>query len=122
MTRRRLFLFILLLAAVVPLSAEPQGTHKNAVEPVTATELNVPTQVVIGSCLLPAGLYLVKCDREQVTFTLKKTGERMVEITCKGPLMTKSATETRAVLVDQPSGYVVMEKLYLKGNNVEHVF
>lgn len=122
MTRRRLFILTLLLAVAVPMGAAQIGTHKNAVEPITVTELNVPTQVVVGSCMLPAGLYLVKCDREMVSFTLKKTGEKMVEITCKGPQMTKPAKETRAVYVDQPSGYVVMEKLYLKGNNVEHIF
>ena len=94
----------------------------NAFEPSVKTELTIPTEVIVGTCILKAGVYIVACDREIVTFTLKSTNERMAEFECKGPVMKDKAKETRAVYEKQPSGYIVLEKLYLKGNNIEHIF
>ena len=98
------------------------GSHPNALEPAVKSELKIPTDVVVGTCMLKAGVYLVKCDRETVTFTLKSSNERMATLSCRGSIMKDTAKETRAEYVKQPSGYVYLEKLYLKGNNVEHVF
>jgi len=121
---RRLWLVVvwLLTALAVALAAGQNISHKNALEPVAKVELIVPTDVVVGVCVLKAGTYIVMCDREVVSFTLKSTGEKMLTASCDGPVMNDRAKETKAVYATQPSGYIVMEKLYLKGNNVEHIF
>lgn len=121
---RRLWLVVvwLLTALAAIVAADQSITHKNALEPVVKVELVVPTDVVVGVCLLKAGTYIVMCDKEVVSFTLKSTGERMLTASCNGPVMKERAKETRAVYETQPSGYIVMDRLYLKGNNVEHIF
>ena len=102
--------------------SDQSGAHLNALEPSSKAELTIPTDVIISNCMLAAGTYIVTCDREVVTFALKATGERMVVVPCKGPVMKRKAEETRAVYEPQPSGYVVFDKLYFKGNTVEHIF
>jgi hypothetical protein len=121
---RRVWVLALLIAMglfAAVLTAEMQS-HLNAFEPAVKTELKIPTDVIVGNCILKAGVYIVVCDREIVTFTLKSTNQRMAEFTCKGPVMKDTPKETRAVYEPQPSGYLALEKLYLKGNNIEHIF
>lgn len=121
--RRSWIVFILIITVLgVVLGGLQLGSHKNAIEPAVKTELTLPSDVVIGTCLIKAGTYVVACDKEIVSFTLKLTNEKVLTVPCDGPMMKEPAKETRAVYEMQPSGYLVMEKLYLKGNNVEHIF
>lgn len=46
----------------------------------------------------------------------------MVSLPCRGNVLKDKSKETLAVYEPQPSGYIVLEKLYLKGSNIEHVF
>ena len=108
-----------LMLAVAP---EQAGNHPNATEASVKTELKIPSETIVGSCLLQAGTYAVACDRDTVTFTLKSTGELMASLACRGAVMKDKAKETKAVYEKQPSGYMSLEKLYLKGSNIEHVF
>ncbi len=120
---RRIWMLVLLI--VVSLFAAvltAEQSHLNVFEPPVKVELKIPTDVIVGTCILKAGTYIVACDREIVSFTIKATNERVAEFECKGPVMKEKARETRAVYEPQPSGYVVLEKLYLKGSNVEHIF
>ncbi|MBP6715940.1 MAG: hypothetical protein KAY59_04985 [Acidobacteria bacterium] len=117
------FPLVLLMLILSPLVIAGQWeSHINALEPATKTELTLPTDSIVGTCLLKAGTYLVQCDRETVYFVLKSSGETMATLACRGPIMKEKSKDTRAVFVKQPSGYVALEKLYMKGNNVEHVF
>ena len=119
---RRAGLLVLLVSMGASASASQIGDHINALEPAVKTELQIPTDVIVGNCMIKAGTYVVQCDRETVTFVFKTTGERVVELPCRGSIMKDKAKETRAVYEKQPSGYMVLDKLYMKGNNVEHVF
>jgi hypothetical protein len=119
---RRLWLLAVMVGLSVSASASQMGTHLNALEPVVKSELKIPTDVIIGTCMIRAGTYVVMCDREQVSFTVKSTGEVAVSLPCRGNAMKDKAKETLAVYEPQPSGYIVLEKLYLKGSNIEHVF
>lgn len=122
MRHARLLAVVLLLSGSSSVFAVQIGSHLNAMEPVVNAELQVPTDVILGTCMLKAGTYVIACDRENVTFTVKSTDELYVTLPCKGKIMKDKATETRADYVKQPSGYMVLERLYLKGSNVEHVF
>lgn len=119
---RRAWLLALMISMSVSASAFQMGTHLNALEPAVKAELKIPTDVILGPCMLRAGTYVVMCDREQVTFTVKSTGERAVSLPCRGNAMKDKAKETLAVYEPQPSGYIVLEKLYIKGSTIEHVF
>lgn len=118
----RVSLLMWLGAATVVAGFQGGAMHVNALEPVTKSELKIPTDVIAGSRILKAGVYIVTCDREVVTFTLKATNETMASFECRGPMMKDKSKDTRAEYVPQPSGYIALEKLYLKGNNVEHMF
>lgn len=121
--RRIGFWAVIIWAALsVPAATFQAASHLNALEPATKTELKIPTDTIVGACLLKAGTYIVTCDRETVTFRAKDTNELLASLPCEGPLMKEKAKETRAVYEPQPSGYAALEKLYLKGNNVEHIF
>ena len=122
--RRIAALIMFVLAAGLMLAAAPdQGVnHPNATEAAVKAELKIPSETIVGSCLLQAGTYVVACDRDTVTFTLKSTGEVMASLACRGAVMKDKAKETKGVYEKQPSGYMSLEKLYLKGSNVEHVF
>lgn len=122
MRQARLLAVVLLLCGSSSLFALQIPPHINALEPAIKSELQVPTDVILGTCILKAGTYLIECDRANVTFTLKSTEELIVTMPCKGRLMKDKAKETRADYEKQPSGYIVLERLYLKGSNVEHVF
>ena len=122
MRRARLLAVVLLLCGSSSMLALQLPPHLNALEPAVKSELRVPTDVIVGTCILKAGTYLIQCDRENVTFTLKSTKEMIVTLPCRGRIMKDKAKETRADYVAQPSGYIVLERLYLKGSNVEHVF
>ena len=121
--RRIVLLVAIIWVALTATAATRQlGSHLNAFEPAVKSELSIPTDVIIGSCMLAAGNSVVLCDRELVTFRLKSTGELMLTLNCKGPQMKEKSKETRAVYEKQPSGYIVLDKLYLKGNDIEHRF
>lgn len=122
MFRLRLPIVLLMLTLSLPVFAGQFESHVNALEPATKTELILPTDAIAGNCLLKAGTYIVRCDRETVYFVLKSSGETMATLACRGPIMKEKSKDTRAVFVKQPSGYMALEKLYMKGNNVEHVF
>ena len=121
--RRGWFLIAMLLVlSISPAAFQMPGTHINALEPATSSELTLPTDVVLGNCMLQAGVYLVSCDRELVTFRLKSTKAEVLTLPCRGSVTKEKAKLIRAVYEQQPSGVIVLDKLYLKGNNVEHVF
>lgn len=97
-------------------------THLNFFEIPAADELILRAETIVGPCLLAEGTYVVSCDRELVTFALKSTGERLVELPCVGARLKDPLKGTSAVYERQPSGRMALEKLYIKGSNVEHVF
>lgn len=98
------------------------GTHLNFYEIPAKGELLLRHETIVGPCVLPADLYLVACDCSIVTFSVKATRERMVELPCIGTMLKAPARDTSAVLESQPSGLVALEKLYIKGSNIEHTF
>lgn len=121
---RRVLLIAMMIGMGVTASAslDQNTTHLNATEPAVKSELKIPTDVVLSNCMLKAGVYTITCDREMVTFVLKSTGEVAVSLPCQGAVLKDKIKETSAIYEKQPSGYIVLDKLYLKGSNIEHVF
>lgn len=120
--RRRRFLMVVTGGGALAAYGWQSGTHVNFYETPAKGVLALRHETIVGPCLLPADTYLVACDCSIVTFSLQSTRERMVELPCRGARMKAAASETSAVLEPQPSGRVALEKLYIKGSNIEHVF
>jgi hypothetical protein len=120
--RRRRFLMIVTGSGALAAIGWQTGTHLNYFETPANGEIVLRAETIVGPCVLPADVYLVACDCSIVTFCLQSTRERMVELPCRGVRLKSVARETSGVFEPQPSGRVALEKLYIKGSNVEHVF
>jgi hypothetical protein len=120
--RRRRFLMIVTGGGALAAYGWQSGGHVNFYETPAKGVLVLRADTIVGPCLLPADTYLVACDCSIVTFSLQAARERIVELPCQGKRLKRTAVETSAVLEPQPSGRAALEKLYIKGSNIEHTF
>jgi hypothetical protein len=117
--------------------------HDNMTAKTVKDTIMFSTNVRVGTTVLKAGMYRITCDREKMSFTLlyeKKDAERIelldpadqvgvvgngkkvLEVPCKGPQLAVNWATTEAQFGSEKDGVQVLEKLYLRGSNIEHVF
>jgi hypothetical protein len=115
MTKLALALAVLLMAA--PLIAQDHPvSHKKV-----SDEITISTDVKIAGNFLKAGKYKIECDHVRIVFTNVDSGQK-VDLPCEGPELgaKKPVTEVYIATADDGSRYI--NKLYLRGSPIEHVF
>ena len=124
------FLVALLIVGVVSVAVLAQ-THSNTTEKKASDEITFNTDTLVGSHLLKAGRYLVQCDRMTITFSHItndvgqghfKFATKVLEMPCLGKELPAKAERTQLSVPENKDGVTVLEKLVLRGSNVEHVF
>jgi len=98
--------------------------------------------VRVGATVLKAGEYRVVCDTKKVTFTMQalakdqewrntldpverlavQKSEKALEVPCLGKEVGAKAEHTVIELGPARDGVRSLDKLYLRGSNIEHVF
>jgi hypothetical protein len=96
--------------------------HGNDAEKTVKTTVVFTTDVRLGSTMLKAGEYQVVCDRHEISLRLVDSGAKPVKLPCKGPELNRRSDRTEVHLIQDASGVNVVQKLLLKGSNVEHTF
>ena len=137
--RRSLFVMLGILVMMGTLVAQ---THDNATEKKVTDVISFTTDVRIGTVMLQAGSYRVSCDTKTMTFTRLVSGKdqewvatldaleqhdvqgaaKALEVECKGKHLTSAADNTVMSMSTDTKGVKVLDKLLLKGSNVEHTF
>ncbi len=100
------------------------------------------TDVKVGAAIVRAGEYRIECDRDTMKFVLVVAakdadriaqltpverslvvgkGKTVLEVPCKGEALSEPRKTTEAVLLEK-NGVFTLNRLYLRGSNVEHVF
>ena len=110
---------ILALASGVTLLAQE---HNNATERKASDEIQTTMPVKIGTHMLEPGRYRIACDRKEVTFTRVSNDEKVLSVPCKGKEMPQKAANTEVHTSLDKDGVRVVDKLLIRGSNVEHVF
>ena len=117
----RKLLALVLGAAFVTVVLAAQ-THDNQTEKTAKDSITLTDNLKVGSTVLGPGEYRVVCDTKTVTFTRKSDNVKALEVPCKGTeLSAKSETTILHTSLDR-AGVRVLDKLYLRGSNVEHTF
>ena len=115
-----LFATVLILAlSAVTLVAQD---HSNATEKKASDEIQITTPIKIGSNTLDAARYRIACDRNEMTFTKVANDEQVLAVPCKGKELPQKAANTEIHTSLNKDGVRVVDKLLLRGSNVEHVF
>jgi hypothetical protein len=125
--RKSLILVLGAFGALVLGTVVIAQTHDNAVEKKASDEITFTSDTKVGTQVLKPGRYQVACDTKTVKFSLITVGPglyttvtKVLEVPCQGHLGEKRAhTELSLPVKD---GVNVLEKLALRGGNVEHVF
>jgi hypothetical protein len=119
-----LVLGVLLVGAVVMAQ-----THNNMTEKKVTDEFTIPSDIKVGTHLLKAGDYRVSCDTKTITFSLitVRSGRdsyltKVLEVPCEGKELSARRENTELVIPPNKEGVPVLQKLYLRGSNIEHVF
>jgi hypothetical protein len=105
-------------------------THNNMVEKKVSEEIRLSTDLKVGSQVLKAGLYRVACDRETIRFSrietvpgsIFTTVTKVLEVPCQGKDLGARRERTELSMPVGKDGVPFLEKLYLRGSNIEHVF
>ncbi len=117
--RKSLFLVLGMILVTGILIAQD---HSNTIEKKAGDEITISTDVRIGMEVLKAGKYRINCDREKVSFTRVSDGKKVLEVPCKGKEMTGKAEATEVHTAVDAAGVRFIEKLFVRGSNVEHIF
>jgi len=117
--RKPLALLVGLTVATVVLAAQ---THDNLDEKIAKDSLTLTENLKVGTSVLGPGDYTVQCDTKTVTFTRKSDKVKAVEVPCKGKLTPNKAESTVLHTTTDAFGMRVLDKFFLRGSNVEHVF
>ena len=117
--RKVLLLVLGVVAASAWLAAQ---SHDNAVEQRASGMLMVSSEVLVGTHVLPAGEYIVVCDRTKITFTRARDYRVVMQATCKGRHLPAPATKIVLTTIDDEHGNRHASTLLLPGSNVEPVF
>lgn len=108
-----------LFVATVVLAAQ---VHDNMEEKTAKDSLTLTSNLKIGTTVIGPGEYTVQCNTKTVTFTRKSDKVKSAEVPCKGMLMPDRADTTVLHTSTDRHGLRVLDKFYLRGSNVEHVF
>jgi len=137
--RKPLLVALGLLLTIGTLVAQ---THNNAAEKKVSDVVLFTTDVRVGSAVLKAGEYRVACDTKNVTFTRQvsakdqewintldpverlavQKSDKALEVPCLGRDMGAKAENTVLQLGSEKDGVRTLDKLYLRGSTIEHVF
>jgi len=115
-------MFVLMIALALctgTLAAQAVGHEK---EKKANDEISISQPIMIGGQTLAAGKYKVNCDEKEVTFTKVSNNEKVLTLPCKGKEMVKKAESTEIHTSLNPAGNRIVDKLLIRGSNVEHVF
>lgn len=106
-------------------------THNNMTEKKVSDEITLSSDTRVGTHLLKAGRYRVQCDTKTIRFSLITTDigqggfssmTKVLETPCQGKELPAKRERTELSLPKGTDGVTVLEKLYLRGSNIEHVF
>ncbi len=97
-------------------------THDNQDERMAKDSITLTADLKVGTTVLAPDDYGVMCDTKTITFTRKSDNKKALEVTCKGTLMPKKAESSVLHTTTDRSGVRVLDKFFLRGSNVEHVF
>jgi hypothetical protein len=118
---RNLLAIMIALALATGLSLIAQD-HSNMAEKKASDEITLSMAVKVGKDTLEAGKYRIFCNREKMSFTRVSDGKKVLEVECKGKDLGQKSETTEVHTALDRSGARFVEKLYLRGSNVEHVF
>ena len=127
------------ISAVAVLTAQD---HNNLNEKTAKDVIVFSSNVKVGTTTLAAGEYRVVCDTRKVSFTrlvaakdqefinsldpLTRqnviSGNKALEVECKGRELGAPSKDTQVETKVGPDGVRYLDKLYLRGSTVEHVF
>ena len=130
------------LGLILMIGALVAQTHDNATEKKVSDVVQFSTDVRVGTTVLKAGEYRIACDTKTVTFTRQvsakdqewintldpverlavQKSEKALEVKCLGREMTTKADQTVVTLGVGKDGVRTLDRLYLRGSNIEHVF
>ena len=117
--KKMLVVMIALALCTGTLAAQAVGHEK---EKKANDEISISQPVMIGGQTLAPGKYKVACNETEVTFTRLTDNEKVLTLPCKGKEMAKKAENTEIHTSLNPAGTRVVDKLLIRGSNVEHVF
>jgi hypothetical protein len=116
--------------------------HNNVNEKRVTDVVLFTSDVQVGTHVLKAGEYRVACDTKKVTFTRQvlakdqewintldpverlavQKSEKALEVPCLGKDLGTKAEHTIIELGAPKDGVRLLDKLYLRGSSIEHVF
>lgn len=129
---------VLLAGSFVFAQSHDNVTEKSAKDVVTFT-----SDIRVGTVVLIAGEYKIACDTKTITFTRLIAGSKdqeqkdlldpmsraqqvsntkALEVPCKGAHLSEKVKTTVAEVAVDKNGVKYLDKLLLRGSNVEHVF
>jgi len=117
MMKRIAFVMAILLVAAPFLAAQQTMKEKKVSDEITFAE-----KVKVGDSVVPAGHYLVVCDHVSMAFINYDTNVTVLRVPCKGKELNAKVKTTEVYLAKASDGSTFVEKLLLKGSNIEHVF
>jgi len=103
-------------------------THNNMVEKKATDEITFGADTRVGTHLLKAGRYEVSCNRDVIKFSLittragNTTLTKVLEVPCQGKALAARSENSQLSLPKGQDGVPVLQKLLLRGSNIEHVF
>ena len=137
---RKLFLLSVGLLLITGILAAQD--HNNTTEKVAKDVVVFTSDIMVGTTVLKAGEYRIVCDTKMVTFTRQFAGKdqewadgldpmtrahvlggnKALELPCKGQELADVRKTTEVQTTVDQKGVRHLDKLYLKGSNVEHIF
>ena len=114
--------FMITLGVLLAAGALIAQGHENMRERGGRDTLTFTSDVRVGPQVLPAGEYRVVCNREEISFTQTGGAKSTFKVLCQGAELSDVRKDTLMYTSRGPDGVRVMNKLLLKGSNIEHVF
>ena len=124
--------FLVILASVLISFAGTAAlaqSHDNMKEKKVSDEITLSSDLLVSGHLLKAGRYRIECDRATIKFYVVEEGPgvyvtqtKVLEVPCKGAELAEKRTTTQLSMPVNKDGVKVLEKLLLRGSNIEHVF
>ena len=114
--------FMLTVGVLLAAGAMVAQGHDNTRERDSRDTLTFASDVRVGSHVLPAGEDRVVCSRQEIAFTQTSGEKATFKVLCQGKEMPETRKDSQVYTSLGPDGVRVMDKLLLKGSNVEHVF
>jgi len=117
----RKFLFLVLGVLLVAANLIAQD-HSNVTEKTVKDQITLVSDVRVGVTVLKAGEYRVVCDTVKISFTRVGDNKAAVVVPCKGQELRQPTRATEVHTAVDQSGVRFLEKLLLRGSNIEHTF